>query len=58
MIYFSELIALFEKYWKTPEHYEQELRNSLHVFSSNFFLYNYFYVIFLINYILNRSRRY
>jgi hypothetical protein len=38
MIYFSELIALFEKYWKTPEYYEQELRNSFKVFGMCFFI--------------------
>ena len=25
MIYFSELIALFEKYWKTQDQYENDL---------------------------------
>ena len=34
MIYFSEAISLFEKYWKTQEGYENELRSAFKTFGT------------------------
>ena len=40
MIYFSELIALFEKYWKTQDQYENDLRDAFKTFGKIKFIQN------------------